>query len=1063
MACPYAFVTLLTSDHYLPGALTLVAALRDIHPSPAISPEVDFQTVCLVTPETVDVSTIKLLRKTFDVVVGVELIAQKDEKGLALLGRPDLNEVLTKLHVFRLTQYSKIIFLDADVLPIRPLSHLFTLPHEFSAVPDVGWPDIFNSGVMVLSPGEDKFSELQDLLKAKGSWDGGDQGILNEWRGNDWNRLSFTYNTTPTAAYTYAPAYERFGKKISAIHFIGPNKPWKSIQFRAPFLSQREHPESSQRAYDYDGLVDKWFHVYDTHYRAQSIVPDRHFEVQKYVSAWDEGASSSGGGGALGLEELRRLAIQGLNSTGLLPENRFGEGEYKSLPLEGRVDLMRLQPPSRATEEKEEHLISFDTHQYPQQEQHQQQYHQQQSDWPRTPAPHEIPPSPHPLPISLPSTPSSGRDESAPHYENQHQQQNYAPAADHVTISACTHLQHQQQNHGDYRSPAPQPQHQQQNHGDYQAPAPHLQHQQQNHGDYRSPAPQPQHQQQNHGDYQAPAPHLQHQQQNYGDYQSPAHQSEHQQQNHGDYQSPAPQPQHQQQNHGDYQSPVPQPHLPPPQEHRSSEFRHHSPPRPPSPPKLLWNPAIEPPPNTAPPPSAFPSDTYFQNIWDQPPSKHHDHTHQSHQHHHITSPPPDSGAFFQLPPPSLIPESLLMQGHYRNVTGDSDPASSEKPEPDLTKVKPVFPWEDKPRIRPGRVFPASDPTPPTWGLPTTLSYANAWDTVPSIQRYASRLVRPPPPPPPAVPFDSEDYRRGRKSWDDRTEASSRDGDDEDNTDSDDDEPVVSRLADSDNETSVSGSTSRTRSRRGSSVSASYGIKAKKKEYRVRGVQTISPEMKEQAVQVSILVDSPKVSNTPTPSQDQKNGSQETIRPQRTSLSLQTGGSRKPQWAPSPASSTLPPVVSRGQNGSPGSTTPTGTGTGRGGGDALNLRFSPPSDALSPREFIDSPGPRARSNSSAITPSTVRRSSGSPQIFGTPPLEPFRQTSNESLITSPPSSTGPISPPEGQPIGSVVSPTRKVGRVFDPARGVELFKRGSEEVLARFLKMSSWEEDSSPQR
>lgn len=87
MACPYAFVTLLTSDHYLPGALTLVAALRDIHPSPAISPEVDFQTVCLVTPETVDVSTIKLLRKTFDVVVGVELIAQKDEKGLALLGK----------------------------------------------------------------------------------------------------------------------------------------------------------------------------------------------------------------------------------------------------------------------------------------------------------------------------------------------------------------------------------------------------------------------------------------------------------------------------------------------------------------------------------------------------------------------------------------------------------------------------------------------------------------------------------------------------------------------------------------------------------------------------------------------------------------------------------------------------------------------------------------------------------------------------------------------------------------------------------------------------------------
>lgn len=118
-----------------------------------------------------------------------------------LIGRPDLHNVLTKLHVFRLTQFDKIIFLDADVLPVRPLSHLFTLPHEFSAVPDVGWPDIFNSGMMVFSPGEGKFKEIMDIVKTKGSWDGGDQGILNEWRGNDWNRLSFAYNTTPTAAY----------------------------------------------------------------------------------------------------------------------------------------------------------------------------------------------------------------------------------------------------------------------------------------------------------------------------------------------------------------------------------------------------------------------------------------------------------------------------------------------------------------------------------------------------------------------------------------------------------------------------------------------------------------------------------------------------------------------------------------------------------------------------------------------------------------------------------------------------------------------------------------------
>lgn len=86
MANPFAFVTLLTSDSYLPGALALVGALKDVHPSPSVYPEVDFDTVCLVTPESVDVTTIKLLRRAFDVVVGVELIGQEDQKGLTLLG-----------------------------------------------------------------------------------------------------------------------------------------------------------------------------------------------------------------------------------------------------------------------------------------------------------------------------------------------------------------------------------------------------------------------------------------------------------------------------------------------------------------------------------------------------------------------------------------------------------------------------------------------------------------------------------------------------------------------------------------------------------------------------------------------------------------------------------------------------------------------------------------------------------------------------------------------------------------------------------------------------------------
>lgn len=84
----YAFVTLLTSDSYLPGALALVAALRDVHASNATAaqPPIQFQTVCLITPENLAVETQATVRKAFDVVVGVDIIRENTSAGLNLLG-----------------------------------------------------------------------------------------------------------------------------------------------------------------------------------------------------------------------------------------------------------------------------------------------------------------------------------------------------------------------------------------------------------------------------------------------------------------------------------------------------------------------------------------------------------------------------------------------------------------------------------------------------------------------------------------------------------------------------------------------------------------------------------------------------------------------------------------------------------------------------------------------------------------------------------------------------------------------------------------------------------------
>ncbi|TFY72792.1 hypothetical protein EVG20_g204 [Dentipellis fragilis] len=1032
MASPYAFVTLLTSDAYLPGALTLAAALRDVHPSPPTPPEVDFQTVCLVTPESVDVSSIKLLRRAFNLVIGVEIIEEDNARGLQLLGRPDLHSVLTKLHVFRLIQFSKIIFLDADILPTRPLSHLFSLPHPFAAVPDVGWPDIFNSGMMVLTPGQREFDQLLDLAKTKGSWDGGDQGLLNEWRGNDWHRLSFTYNTTPTAAYTYAPAFERFGSQISAIHFIGPNKPWNSIPWRAPASTEtQENTSDPLQAYHYGALVDRWYAVYDKHYRSVPVVPEAEYVSRRYESVWDERNTglgvtviSSPVKTAMSLEDLRRITVEGFSGSAAPSFSHPGEADYIRLPLDGRLDLMRPRPESQpepeanaGAESRQAHpLASGSSGDGTPRADSRMGYFADVGSAPSTPVarsralpgetpprmhtlptpgPDELPPAPYHAPLSLPPTPGSPTPRT---YNNQ---QGGAPPQLHQPgggssqqYQAAGGFSQQYQAGGGgsqpYQSSGGSPQ-------VYQSAAgsqPGYNVTQQASSTTFSQGP-PSHQAQSDG-------------------QSAGGQHEQQQQQQG-YSA---QTQH-------YEAPKP-------------------PPRPPSPPMVIWNPAVEGPPSTA-PPSNFPSDTYFRNVWDE--SK------DSQPGHGDTSAPLVSSVLFALPPPSQIPQRLLHEGHYSNVLGERRDAA---PEPDPAKVKAIFPWEEKPRHAPGRHFPVTDapppgvfiqpapepspsPSPPLLtplsplrpyvpppqvGLPTSFTYTNAWDSVPSIQRYASKLVRPQHPAAPLAPaFDiAESRKRENKLFTEayESEQSSQDGDDEDT------EPEEAREE---------------QRRRSRSTSGATFIGKGKKEYRTFGVQTIPKQTRNQGVQVNLLglppgADWTGKGKTPTgtPSRTRPaNGVSAPLQGKGEGLNVTTAPE---QYTPSHMSTS---IVSQTNKLSP---------------------LASPTGLRSPRMY----SPRGSSVNLAATMTSP--SKPTPLRTAPDPKSAIYRTISSDTASSP-SSAGPPASPKDTPKDAPVTPStpaRKVsGRVWDPARGVDIFKRGSEEVLARFLRMGSWEEEAGAQR
>ncbi|KAL4823866.1 hypothetical protein H8958_010067, partial [Nasalis larvatus] len=216
-----AFVTLTTNDAYAKGALVLGSSLKQHRTTRRL--------VVLATPQVSD-SMRKVLETVFDEVIMVDVLDSGDSAHLTLMKRPELGVTLTKLHCWSLTQYSKCVFMDADTLVLANIDDLFER-EELSAAPDPGWPDCFNSGVFVYQPSVETYNQLLRLASEQGSFDGGDQGILNtffsSWATRDIRKhLPFIYNLSSISIYSYLPAFKVFGASAKVVHFLGRVKPW---------------------------------------------------------------------------------------------------------------------------------------------------------------------------------------------------------------------------------------------------------------------------------------------------------------------------------------------------------------------------------------------------------------------------------------------------------------------------------------------------------------------------------------------------------------------------------------------------------------------------------------------------------------------------------------------------------------------------------------------------------------------------------------------------------------------------------------------------------------------
>ncbi|CAH0018294.1 unnamed protein product [Clonostachys rhizophaga] len=271
----HVYATLLLSDSYLPGALVLAHSLRDAGTTKKL--------VVLVTLDTVSAESITQLKTVYDHVLPVPRICNEKPANLYLMNRADLHSAFTKINLWKQTQFSKVVYIDADVVAYRAPDELFDIAEPFAAAPDIGWPDLFNSGVMVLTPNLGDFYAMLAMAERGISFDGADQGLLNMHFKDNYHRLSFAYNVTPSAHYQYIPAYRHFQSSINMVHFIGPNKPW--------FAGRHAKHDDSP----FDDMIGRWWAVYDRHYRAQHSMIRFIFNiaVQEQSSGQPQGSSST--------------------------------------------------------------------------------------------------------------------------------------------------------------------------------------------------------------------------------------------------------------------------------------------------------------------------------------------------------------------------------------------------------------------------------------------------------------------------------------------------------------------------------------------------------------------------------------------------------------------------------------------------------------------------------------------------------------------------------------------------------------------------------------------------
>lgn len=231
MSNNYAYITLLSNNSYMPGIIATLESFKRTNSK--------YPFYVIILPEISDENK-KILRYYGALLIEEKQIRPKNATHeFAYMDSHSIGSFHTcmaKLHIFKYTQFDKLIYVDADMIFCKNIDELFVKPH-MSAVMDQGYIDTikqFNAGLLVIKPDVNEFNNLIELLNSidMNKANGVDDQQLLHFLNKDWpNRvdlhLPIKYNYVPYIHNTFNQ-YTLFNLfDVSILHMTGAEKPWR--------------------------------------------------------------------------------------------------------------------------------------------------------------------------------------------------------------------------------------------------------------------------------------------------------------------------------------------------------------------------------------------------------------------------------------------------------------------------------------------------------------------------------------------------------------------------------------------------------------------------------------------------------------------------------------------------------------------------------------------------------------------------------------------------------------------------------------------------------------------